>query len=207
MEELTLEKLKAMFSLAAKVITENEAYLCKLDAACGDGDHGVAIKGAICAADGAIQAGADIKSALFDAGFAAMSNSNGSTSSIYGSMFMGISDGIKDGAQSLNAAELASAFKAGLDSMRATVKGDVGDKTVFDALIPAINALAGASTVKEALESAAAAADKGAQNTANLQAKFGRARNLGEKSIGTLDPGAISCAMIFKAFSNAYQNA
>ena len=207
MEELTLEKLKAMFSLAAKVITENEAYLCKLDAACGDGDHGVAIKGAICAADGAIQAGSDIKSALFDAGFAAMSNSNGSTSSIYGSMFMGVSDGIKDGAKSLNAQELASAFKAGLGSMRATVKGDVGDKTVFDALIPAINALAGASTVKEALESAAAAADKGAQNTANLQAKFGRARNLGEKSIGTLDPGAISCAMIFKAFYNAYQNA
>ena len=207
MEELTLEKLKAMFSLAAKVITENEAYLCKLDAACGDGDHGVAIKGAICAADGAIQSGSDIKSALFDAGFAAMSNSNGSTSSIYGSMFMGVSDGIKDGAKSLNAQELASAFKAGLGSMRATVKGDVGDKTVFDALIPAINALAGASTVKEALESAAAAADKGAQNTANLQAKFGRARNLGEKSIGTLDPGAISCAMIFKAFYNAYQNA
>lgn len=207
MDELTLEKLKAMFSLAAKVITENEAYLCKLDAACGDGDHGVAIKGAICAADGAIQAGSDIKSALFDAGFAAMSNSNGSTSSIYGSMFMGVSDGIKDGAKSLNAQELAAAFKAGLGSMRATVKGDVGDKTVFDALIPAINALAGASTVKEALESAAAAADKGAQNTANLQAKFGRARNLGEKSIGTLDPGAISCAMIFKAFYNAYQNA
>ncbi|MBO7520870.1 MAG: DAK2 domain-containing protein [Opitutales bacterium] len=207
MEELTLEKLKAMFSLAAKVITENEAYLCKLDAACGDGDHGVAIKGAICAADGAIQAGADIKSALFDAGFAAMSNSNGSTSSIYGSMLMGFSDGVKDGAKSLNAGELASAFKAGLDSMRATVKGDVGDKTVFDALIPAINALGGAATVKEALESAAAAAEKGAQNTANLQAKFGRARNLGEKSIGTLDPGAISCAMIFKAFSNAYQNA
>ena len=207
MEELTLEKLKAMFSLAAKVITENEAYLCKLDAACGDGDHGVAIKGAICAADGAIQAGTDIKSALFDAGFAAMSNSNGSTSSIYGSMFMGISDGVKDGAKSLNAEELALSFKAGLDSMRATVKGDVGDKTVFDALIPAINALAGANTVKEALENAAAAADNGAQNTANLQAKFGRARNLGEKSIGTLDPGAISCAMIFKAFSNAYQNA
>ena len=207
MEELTLEKLKAMFSLAAKVITENEAYLCKLDAACGDGDHGVAIKGAICAADGAIQSGADIKSALFDAGFAAMSNSNGSTSSIYGSMLMGFSDGVKDGAKSLNAGELASAFKAGLDSMRATVKGDVGDKTVFDALIPAINALGGAATVKEALESAAAAAEKGAQNTANLQAKFGRARNLGEKSIGTLDPGAISCAMIFKAFSNAYQNA
>ncbi|MBR4598268.1 MAG: DAK2 domain-containing protein [Opitutales bacterium] len=203
MEEITLEKLKAMFSLAAKVVAENEAYLCKLDAACGDGDHGVAIKGAICAANDAIQAAADLKGGMFDAGFAAMSHSNGSTSSIYGSLLMGVADGIKDGSQSLNAQELASAFKAGLDSMRATVKGEVGDKTVFDALIPAIEAMQGAGSVLEALQNAAAAAKQGAQNTAKLQAKFGRARNLGEKSIGTLDPGAISNSMIFEAFLTA----
>ncbi|MBO5782206.1 MAG: DAK2 domain-containing protein, partial [Opitutales bacterium] len=103
---LSLENLKAMFALAAKTITENEEYLCKLDAACGDGDHGVAIKGAINAANDAIQAGADLKNTLFDAGFAAMSHSNGSTSSIYGSLLMGISDGVKEGAMSLNAQEL-----------------------------------------------------------------------------------------------------
>ncbi len=202
---LNLENLKAMFALAAKVITENEEYLCKLDAACGDGDHGVAIKGAINAANDAIQMGTDLKSTLFDAGFAAMSHSNGSTSSIYGSLLMGISDGVKDSATSLNTQELASAFKAGLNSMRSTVKGDVGDKTVFDALIPAIEAMQGANTVLEALENAANAAKKGAENTATLQAKFGRARNLGEKSIGTLDPGAISNSMIFEAFFNAYK--
>ncbi|MDX8415400.1 DAK2 domain-containing protein [Intestinicryptomonas porci] len=202
---LTLEKLKAMFALAAKVITENEEYLSKLDAACGDGDHGVAIKGAINAANDAIQAGMDLKSTLFDAGFAAMSHSNGSTSSIYGSLLMGVSDGIKDGAESLSAQELASAFKTGLESMRSTVKGDVGDKTVFDALIPAIEAMQGANSVLEALEKASNAAKEGAQNTAKLQAKFGRARNLGEKSIGTLDPGAVSNSMIFEAFFNAYK--
>ena len=59
--------------------------------------------------------------------------------------------------------------------------------------------------VKAVLEAAADAADKGAKNTVNLQAKFGRARNLGEKSVGTLDPGAVSTAMIFAAFAKAYK--
>ncbi|MBO6101977.1 MAG: DAK2 domain-containing protein [Opitutales bacterium] len=197
MQNLNLESLKKMFALAASTISENEAELCRLDAACGDGDHGVAIKGALCAAHEALQSAADLKNGICDAGFAAMSNSNGSTSSIYGSLLMGVSDGVKDGAESLSAEELASAFQAGLDSMRATVKGDVGDKTVFDALIPAIEAMRGANSVSELFERAAAAAKKGAESTRNLRARFGRAHNLAEKSVGTLDPGAVSNAMIF----------
>lgn len=204
MSELTLENLKLMFAEAAKIISEKEQELCRLDAACGDGDHGVAIKGAICAANDVLQMATDLKNGICDAGFAAMSNSNGSTSSIYGSLLMGISDGVPAGATSLDAPTLASAFKTGLDSMRAMVKGDVGDKTVFDALIPAINAMQGANSVSELLEKAALAAKEGAQNTINLQAKFGRARNLAEKSIGTLDPGAVSNSMIFEAFQRAF---
>lgn len=205
MKKLTLQNLKDMFAAAAEVISEQEKYLCKLDAACGDGDHGVAIKGAIDAANGAIQSASNLKDAFFDAGMAAMSNSNGSTSSIYGTLLMGVSDGIEPEAEGLDSAELAKAFEIGLASMRDVVKGDVGDKTCFDALIPAINAMAGKSDVKDALQAAAQAADEGAKNTANLQAKFGRARNLGEKSIGTLDPGAVSNAMIFEAFAKAYK--
>ena len=203
--ELTLEKLKKMFAAAAKVVDEQQMYLCKLDAVCGDGDHGVAIKGAIDAANGAIASAANLKDAFFDAGMAAMSHSNGSTSSIYGSLLMGVSEGVPDGAESLDAASLAAAFETGLNSMRDIVKGDVGDKTCFDALIPAIKAMAGKSTVEEALAAAASAAETGAKNTVNLQAKFGRARNLGEKSVGTLDPGAVSCSMIFAEFAKAFK--
>ncbi len=201
---LTLEKLKAMFAAAAKEIDTQVQYLCKLDAACGDGDHGVAIKGAIDAANTSIQSATNLKDAFFDAGMAAMANSNGSTSSIYGSLFMGVSDGIEAGAESLDAPAMANAFKIGLASMRDLVKGDVGDKTCFDALIPAIEAMQGTSTVEELLTKAAEASDAGAKNTVNLQAKFGRARNLGEKSIGTLDPGAVSNAMIFAEFLKAF---
>lgn len=201
---LTLQKLKDMFAAAAKVVSENEKYLCELDAACGDGDHGVAIKGAIEAANASIQGATNLKYAFFDGGMAAMSHSNGSTSSIYGTLLMGVSDGIAAGAEELDAAALAKAFEDGLASMRDVVKGDVGDKTCFDALIPAIRAMAGRSTVKELLNAAAEAADAGAKNTVNLRAKFGRARNLGDKSVGTLDPGAVSNAMIFDAFAKTF---
>lgn len=199
--ELTFPILKKMFDGAARDIAAEEQNLCRLDSACGDGDHGVAMRGAIEAASGAVQAASNLKDAFFDAGMAAMANSNGSTSTIYGTLFTGISDALPAGAESLSAAQIASAFEGALASMREVVKGDVGDKTCFDALIPAVRAMKGAADAAELFSAAAKAADEGAKSTEKLRAKFGRARNLGEKSVGTLDPGAVSNAIMFAAFS------
>ena len=201
--DLTLPVLKKMFAEAARDTAAAERELCRLDSACGDGDHGVAMRGAMEAANAAVQAAANLKDAFFDAGMAAMSNSNGSTSTIYGTLFTGVSDAVPAGAESLSAPEIASAFESALASMREVVKGDVGDKTCFDALIPAVRAMAGAADAGGLFLAAAAAAAAGAKSTENLRAKFGRARNLGEKSVGTLDPGAVSNAMVFAAFSRA----
>ena len=202
--ELPLPILKKMFDGAARDIAAEEQNLCRLDSACGDGDHGVAMRGAIEAASGAVQAASNLKDAFFDAGMAAMANSNGSTSTIYGTLFTGISDALPAGAESLSAAQIASAFEGALASMREVVKGDVGDKTCFDALIPAVRAMKGAADAAELFSAAAKAADEGAKSTEKLRAKFGRARNLGEKSVGTLDPGAVSNAIMFAAFSREF---
>ena len=202
--ELTLPILKKMFDGAARDIAAEEQNLCRLDSACGDGDHGVAMRGAIEAASGAVQAASNLKDAFFDAGMAAMANSNGSTSTIYGTLFTGISDALPAGAESLSAAQIASAFEGALASMREGVMGDVGDKTCFDALIPAVRAMKGAADAAELFSAAAKAADEGAKSTEKLRAKFGRARNLGEKSVGTLDPGAVSNAIMFAAFSREF---
>lgn len=202
--ELTLPILKKMFDGVARDIAAEEQNLCRLDSACGDGDHGVAMRGAIEAASGAVQAASNLKDAFFDAGMAAMANSNGSTSTIYGTLFTGISDALPAGAESLSAAQIASAFEGALASMREVVKGDVGDKTCFDALIPAVRAMKGAADAAELFSAAAKAADEGAKSTEKLRAKFGRARNLGEKSVGTLDPGAVSNAIMFAAFSREF---
>lgn len=90
-----------------------------------------------------------------------MSHSNGSTSTLFGSFFMGISDGIKAGAQELGGEELGTAFESGLSSLRSNTKADVGDKTLMDALVPAVAAMRGSKSVESAFSAAAEAAEKG----------------------------------------------
>lgn len=199
---INLEQFKQMFSNAALKISAAESELCALDAVCGDGDHGVAIKGAINAANDVFQNATNLKDAFYDAGFAAMSHSNGSTSTLFGALLMGISDGIENDAKNLDAKAVEKAFKSGLSSVKDNTKAAVGDKTLMDALIPAVDAMSEKNDVKELFKAAALAAKKGAESTKFLQAKFGRARNLGEKSIGSIDAGASSNAMLFEAFSN-----
>lgn len=192
-----------MLACAAAKISGSEAELCALDAVCGDGDHGVAVKGAISAANAAFQASTNIKDAFYDAGFAALSHSNGSTSTLFGALLMGISEPISEGALELDARTVAEAFKSGLAAVMENTKAKVGDKTLMDALIPAVESMQGKGDVKEIFECAALEAKKGAESTKNLQAKFGRARNLGEKSIGSADAGATSISLLFEAFSEA----
>ncbi|MFR6032482.1 MAG: DAK2 domain-containing protein [Bacilli bacterium] len=158
---LNLENLKKMFSAATAEISARENELSALDAVCGDGDHGSAVKGAMRAANDAVSKASNLKAAFFDAGFAAMSHSNGSTSTLFGSFFMGISDGIKAGAQELGGEELGTAFESGLSSLRSNTKADIGDKTLMDALVPAVAAMRGSKSVESAFSAAAEPRKKG----------------------------------------------
>ena len=86
-------------------------------------------------------------------------------------------------------------------------RAKVGDKTMMDAIIPAVEAMEAAAaegkSAEEMLDDAAKAAEKGAEATRNMQAKYGRARNLGERTIGHKDPGATSMSLIFRAFAES----
>jgi dihydroxyacetone kinase-like protein len=117
-----------------------------------------------------------------------------------------MSDGVEKG--ELSPSETAAMFAAGLAKVRQQTKADIGDKTMMDALIPAVDALE--ENMSEGLVQmfgkAAVAATAGAQKTIDMVAKFGRARNLGERVIGHADAGATSMAYIFKAFANAVSN-
>jgi len=133
-----------------------------------------------------------------------MSVDGGSASPLLGSFFMGMAEGTPE-VDPLNGAALAAAFEAGLAKFRAQTPAQVGDKTMLDALVPAIEALRAAAEQDLApmLAAAAEAAAKGAESTKTLQARFGRARNLGPRSIGWADPGATSIALLFAGFRDA----
>ena len=199
---MTLDQFKQVWARAAAKAAAREKDYSALDAvAGGDGDHGEAIVAATRAL--AAAQGADFKSLLGDMVSHLESDVSGSTSSLYGTLFEGMADAVDAGVTELDAAGVADLFAAGLEELGFATKAKVGDKTFMDALIPAIEALkAHAAEGEQAMFAAAAAAAKaGSEATAQMQAKFGRAKNLGERSIGPIDAGSASNADIWACFA------
>ena len=203
MDRLDCDRLKALTAAALAAVVERSAEFSKLDAATGDGDHGTAIVNALTAVDRVAQSGSGLKKTLGDMGFAAMCESCGSTSTLIGALFMGMSDGVD--AAELDAPATAAMFATGLANVQKQTKATVGDKTMMDALIPAVQAMQTHATegFQAMFSTAAQAAAEGAEKTRDMVARFGRARNLGDRVIGHLDAGATSMACIFGAFSRA----
>ena len=198
---MTLDQFKQVWARAAAKAVAREKDYSALDAAAGgDGDHGEAIVAATRAL--AAAQGADFKSLLTDMVNHLESDVSGSTSSLYGTLFEGMADAVDAGVTALDAAGIADLFAAGLEELGFATKAKVGDKTFMDALIPAIEALkAHAAEGEQAMFAAAATAAKaGSEATAQMQAKFGRAKNLGERSIGPIDAGSASNADIWACF-------
>jgi len=201
MDTFTLEDFKWMLRKALERIKEREDEFSKLDALTGDGDHGTAIVTALTTAVNTAEKGTDFKTMLNDMGLAVMMETSGSTSTLLGAFFLGMGDAVS-GAE-LNAADMKAMFSGGLANVRKQTKADVGDKTMMDALIPAVNALEACASedICDLLSSAALEAQNGAEATVEMTAKFGRARNYGERSKGFMDSGAASWSTMFAAFA------
>ena len=199
---LSLSQFKTMIAAAGVDIRTGEKHFSELDAASGgDGDHGTAIVTAFNAM--AKADGADFKRYLKSLSDVLQNEACGSTSTLYGSWLQGLSDAAPEGAAELDAATLAKMFNGGMEELGFTTRARVGDKTLMDALIPATEALALAQGegIGVMFRKAAEAAEKGAEATCAMRAKFGRARNLGDRSVGPRDAGAASMACIFAAFA------
>lgn len=198
-------ELSQMFQSAAALIRERSAELSALDSASGDGDHGATM---LRIADqlGMAASSADLRSTLHDAGWKILSVDGGASSSIFGTFFLGMADASECGC-ALDCAALAATFEAGLAAVSKQTRARPGDKTLMDALVPAIASLRAAvdtrKSVVDAMHDAARAARVGAESTSGLTARFGRAKFLGEKTRGHQDPGATSIALLFEGFSNA----
>ena len=198
-------ELAGMLRCAVGQIRDNHEMLTKLDSFGGDGDHGTTmVRGmGIVAKTIDESKGGDIKTLLSDIGWAVMGVDGGAAGPLFGSFFGGMSEPA-DGRDVIDAATLAAMFEAGLASVKTLTKAKPGDKTMIDALVPAVEAVQKAAGegagITDALERGAWAAEEGAAATKDMQARFGRAKNIGEKSVGNADPGATSVSLIFKGF-------
>lgn len=201
------DRLVQMLRCSAELIRGNEPLLSKLDSFGGDGDHGTTMVRAMNNLEQAIAscAGGNIQTLLSDIGWAVMGTDGGATGPLFGTFFMGMSEAV-NGAAELDAPALAAALESGLAGIQKQSKAKVGDKTMLDALIPAVQAAkqaAGQGDVVAVLKQAAEAAEAGAAATTSMQARFGRAKNLGAGSIGNPDAGATSVSLLFKGFLNS----
>ena len=199
------QQVCGMLNAAAGQIRKNHEMLSQLDSAVGDGDHGTTILRAMEAVSKTVSESpaSDLKTLFSAIGWAVMSCDGGSTGPLLGSFFMGMSDGAAGRAE-LDYSGVVSVFEAGIAKLQRQSRAQLGDKTMMDSFLPALAALKSADRargIKAALEQAAEAAAKGAEATRNMKAKFGRARNLGDRVLGHADPGAVSVSLIFKGFS------
>jgi len=197
--------LQKMLQDALMAVESQLAMLNQLDAAIGDGDHGTAILAAMKAANAAAQKEGTLKATLETIGWDVMSNTSGSTSALMGSFFIGMSNAAAG--EELDSIQTIAMFESGLANIRTSTRANVGDKTLMDALMPAIEAMTAlkeqSPSLADLFATAAEAALQGANSTKDFAAKFGRAKNLGERSRGNLDAGAVSTALIYQAYADA----
>ncbi|AZC82931.1 dihydroxyacetone kinase subunit DhaL [Pseudomonas chlororaphis] len=191
------------------VIVANREYLSEVDGAIGDGDHGINMaKGfAHC---GRALAGRqlDLAGALDELTLSLMEGIGGSMGPLYGSLFIGMADEVR-GCQQIDAARFARLLRGGLSSLQDITDAGVGDKCLMDTLIPAVEAFeqaeAGGASFKESLQRMKSAASQGRDSTRDLVAKIGRASRLGERSLGALDAGAVSCCLILTQLADSVE--
>lgn len=202
-EKIGVGELGVMFEGAAARIRENHQRLSELDCIAGDGDHGATMLRAVEQLERAAGSGnTSPRELLRQAGWNVLGVDGGASSSLLGTFFAGMADVPGEGA--LDCAQLAASFECGLAAVRKQTKAQPGDKTMIDALLPAVTELnkaaGGGAAVPEALRRAAEAAKAGAESTRGLVARLGRAKYLGEKTRGHPDPGAVSIALLFEGF-------
>ncbi len=188
----------------AAEMSEHRQELVSLDTAIGDGDHGTnmdrGMKKALAKLDGAEPA--DPAAVLKTVAMALVSSVGGAAGPLYGTLLLQMGNAIS-GQTEVDLPGFAGAWRKGLEGVQARGHAQPGDKTMVDALTPAIEALEGASDLDQGLRVAVQGAEQGMQATVALIARKGRASYLGERSQNHQDAGATSTYYLFKSAAAA----
>lgn len=186
--DLTHEQAKRWLLNFHQKVTENKAYLSDLDQAIGDGDHGSNMARGTEAVKDKLESVTEdsLEAVLKQAAMALISKVGGASGPLYGSAFMAMAKTAKE------TSELSTLIEAGLDGIKHRGKADVGDKTMIDMWQPVATALREDTLSMATIDQALA-------DVKPLKAKKGRASYVGERSIGALDPGAVSSGYLFTA--------
>ncbi len=199
-------KGKVIFDDLVAMMVENRAYLSEVDGAIGDGDHGINMSKGFKMAAERVAEDAGFVDAIKTLGKTLVMEIGGSMGPLYGAFFKAMAKAGADKDQ-IDAATFAAMIEDAHQQIQALGNAQVGDKTLIDALDPAVKALKGAidsgKGFSEALDDMVAAAEKGKDSTKDMVAKIGRSARLGERSRGVLDAGATSCFLILQSMAGS----
>jgi phosphoenolpyruvate---glycerone phosphotransferase subunit DhaL len=206
---ITASEVRAWIGAYATTIAEHRTELVRLDTAIGDGDHGTNMDRGMRAAVEKLEAtdGDDIGALLKAVGMALVSKVGGAAGPLYGTLFLQMGTATS-GRSELDLAGWREALEAGVKGVQARGKAEPGDKTMVDALLPALDSLRAAeadgTALGDALRASAGAAEDGMKATIPLEARRGRASYLGPRSVGHQDPGATSSQLLLAAAAETF---
>lgn len=210
MEKLDYKTARGMLICSAQAIIDAKVLLTEVDSRIGDGDHGIGMQGGMTKAKAKLESmedGQNVYDLFSEMGKAMLMSMGGASGVIFGSMFMGGAKGTTPVSE-ISPADFAEFMQRSLDTIKARGKAQMGDKTMVDALEPAVVAMRqNAGDFETALAAAEKAAAEGVENTKQYQAKFGRSKSLMERAIGYQDAGATSVWIIFRAMHDFIKGA
>lgn len=205
MMTVTTDDLQRWIRTFADRVETEKSYLTKLDSAIGDGDHGQNMNRGMQAAQEKMEDASEPAALLKGVAMSLISKTGGASGPLYGTFFMEAAKAAPEA--EIDLSNWAAMMRAGLDGVQRRGKAQPGDKTMVDAMIPAVEVLEQAaedsSEFDSALQQAAEAAEEGMEATIPLVAQKGRASYLGERSKGHQDPGATSTYYLFAAAASA----
>ncbi|EEW25255.1 dihydroxyacetone kinase subunit DhaL [Rhodobacter ferrooxidans] len=201
----------AMFTAIARSMEENRDHLCALDGVIGDADHGIAMQQGFAAVDkalAALDAGQASPTDVFNTAAKSFLNAVGASSGpLYATAMMRAGASLK-GKATASAQDVALLIPAMTKGISDRGKAQPGDKTMLDAWQTAADRVLAlveqGSPLAQVLTEAVAAAEAGAQSTIPMEAKLGRSARLGQRSVGHIDAGAASAALVIKAISESF---
>ncbi len=196
---LSLPEVREMMIYVSRKMIESKDLLTQADKAVGDGDHGVGMARGFENVLKIVEQKelSSVEQIFMATGLAIMTSVGGAAGAVFGTFFRGASKNLQ-GAEDLTPAILSRMLQGGLQAVKKLGKASLGDKTMIDALEPAaMESLNQTSAdLDEALAAVAEAARRGLEKTKGMVAKIGKAKNLGERSLGYPDPGALSTYLI-----------
>ena len=205
------EDVLRWLSALQKVFAENRQQLTDLDSAVGDGDFGISLDRGFTAVQAELTTNppADIRAVFQNVATVLIKTMGGSSGPLLGTFFLraGTASASKS---ELDPVDVVALFQAGVEGMQQRGKAALGDKTMMDAWLPAVDAMRGAleagGGVTEVLDRGTAAAVAGAEATKSMTARKGRASYLGDRSVGHPDPGAIAAHLMLKAAAEEWRS-